>query len=69
MTRNDEEVREAFAWGVLWSIVLLVVVIVAAGYFLWYKPSNSRPERNHLRAAVYNRLDGTSGRLSSLRGV
>lgn len=38
MPRNDEEVRETFAWGVLWTIVLLVAVMFAAGYFLWYRP-------------------------------
>ena len=39
MPRNSEDVRETFAWGVLWSIVLLSAIILAAGYFLWYKPA------------------------------
>ena len=39
MPRNSEEIEETFAWGVVWSIVLLSAIILVAGYFLWYKPT------------------------------
>lgn len=33
------EPREGLAWGVLWVVLILVGVIVAAGYFGWYVPT------------------------------
>jgi hypothetical protein len=52
MPRDDEGVREVFGWGVLWTIVLLIVAILAAGYYLWYKPTIMPRTANHSGASV-----------------
>lgn len=45
MPHRVAESQEGLAWGVLWVVLILVGVIVAAGYFGWYVPTNR--ERAH----------------------
>lgn len=39
MERHTDE-REGFAWGVLWTIIILAAAIVSGAYYAWYKPTH-----------------------------
>lgn len=52
MPKRDQESGETFAWGVVWGILFLVIVIMAAAYFAWYKPAEARYRTGGTRSAA-----------------